>query len=210
MLAYEYVPGVTVYQALETSTYDGLFGSLYTWADVNLWKKVDAQDVELAAYEFYRTKTLERVEMLQPELFIQASDVVARVDWDELVRGTMPVRFHGDFNAGNVIATIDGAFIGIDWRGDFAGQPWGDRRYDEAKLLAGCLIHWDRARRGDFRPWDEGAKHFADVLERIPPVRRRNVQIIGALSLLNSAPLHAAPLDEVLVVRGTRWLDEVL
>jgi NDP-sugar pyrophosphorylase family protein len=211
MLAYEYVPGVTVYQALETArSKDGVFARLYAWADKNLWRPAkDARDIEIAAYEFYRNKTLERVEQLRPELFSMASDAVARVDWDELVRGVVPVRFHGDFNAGNIIATDD-SFIGIDWRGDFAGRPWGDRRYDEAKLLAGCLIHWDRARRGDFRPWEEGAVHFTDVLEMIPLARRRHVQIIGALSLLNSAPLHAAPLDDVLVVRGTRWLEEVL
>ena len=208
MLAYKYVPGTTMYEALKAAPIEYPFTRLYQWAAHNMWLPVDdARDVEIAAYNFYRNKTLERVEMLRAELFVQASDAVARVNWDELVKGVVPCRFHGDLNAGNVIVSEDGEFVGIDWRGDFAGNRWGDRRYDEAKLLAGCVIHWDRARRGDFRPWEDGDRYFAEVLECVPEKRRRDVQTIGALSLLNSAPLHVQPLDDVLVVRGVRWLE---
>jgi aminoglycoside phosphotransferase (APT) family kinase protein len=125
------------------------------------------------------------------------------------LRRVRPGVFHGDLNFGNVLWADDGLppLKAIDWREDFAGCVWGDLRYDRAKLMAGCVVHWERARRGDFTPWKEGERYlrmFRDAWQD------PSIEVIAALSLLNSAPLHAAPLDEVLVARGTAWLQEVI
>ena len=39
---------------------------------------------------------------------------------------------------------------------------------------------------------------------------RKDIEIIGALSMINSAPLHDWPLDEVLVDRACAWLEDIL
>lgn len=166
--------------------------------------------------KFYRDKTFSRVMALEPTLRSIALDAVTRVDWDELVDGCVPGPFHGDLTFANVIVTrtvdVGHNFTGIDWREDFAGEvAWGDLRYDLAKLLCGTVFHWQRAAYGDLRPWDEGdayrrvvENYAAGLHVDVDAVRR-----IAALCLLNSAPLHAAPMDEVLVARGCRLLEEV-
>jgi dTDP-glucose pyrophosphorylase len=211
MLAYRYTPGVTGYAAAEVEEVAGdVMDDLMYWAETVLWEPRDAAGPALynACLSFYRDKTLDRIDMLRPELASRAIDAVERIDWQELARGARASRIHGDFNLGNVLVTDDG-FVGIDWREDFAGSvAWGDIRYDVGKLLAGTKVHWERAQRGDFRPWDRGEANAEVILKR--SVWDESVSIIGALSLLNSAPLHAAPLDEVAVARGCAWLQEIL
>lgn len=216
MLAYEFVAGTTCYQVADR------WGAQVTkllldWATANLWQPVDLGEFNHAttvALAFYRDKTMGRVMRLDAPLRDKALDALQRVNWNLLAAGCQPGRIHGDFNMGNVIvqAARDGElprFIGIDWREDFAGEmEWGDMRYDLAKLLAGTQVHWDRAKTGDLRPWADGDVHATVI--RNHPTYTVDVEVIGALSLLNSAPLHAAPLDEVLVARGTDWLLEWL
>jgi hypothetical protein len=109
-----------------------------------------------------------------------------------------------------VVVSPDGSFTGIDWREDFAGETrWGDRRYDLAKLAAGMIVHWGQARRGDFRPWRVRPQHLAALGEWLGGEIPHDVMVIAALSLLNCAPLHAPPLDEVLVARGAALLEEL-
>jgi hypothetical protein len=205
MMAYEYVPGDTCYQTLRTA-YD--VDKLLEWAYHSVWQPLSfkpSDQVEVCK-EFYYTKTMQRIAMLRPELQAMTYDCVSRIDWDTVVNGCQPVAWHGDFNFGNIIYDGD-RFRGIDWRGNFAGRLWGDRRYDVAKLLVGCVMHWDRVRRGDFSPWHEGrafAQRIRDVLQP-----GRDVEMIAALTLLNSAPLHDSPLDEVLVVRAASWLEHL-
>lgn len=206
MLAYRYVQGESAYK---TAEYDILLPTrILNWATETMWREVSVHEdiVFQACMHFYRDKTLERIAMLPPDLRMQCEDVVSRIDWDELARLGEPVTWHGDFNFGNIV-TVPGGFVGIDWRGDFDGNLWGDRRYDIAKLLAGCLVHWDNARRGDFRPWPLGEDHAGVIRKWMGD--RKDIEIIAALHLLNSAPLHAAPLDEVLVSRGVTWLEEM-
>jgi hypothetical protein len=206
MLAYDYVPGTSAYDAAEDDP--GLVPRLMDWASAKLWRPVEAAGATEACDQFYRVKTLARVEMLGPGLQETAQQAVARVDWAELASGCQPVTFHGDFNLGNIIVSPDG-FTGIDWREDFAGQTaWGDWRYDIAKLAAGMIVHWGKARRGDFRPWPAGQGHLEALARWLGGEIRHDIMVLAALSLLNCAPLHAPPLDEVLVARGTAMLEQ--
>lgn len=240
MLAYRYVPGRTVYAELDaldaalpdpdrlgTRPGETVVHALLAWHRRTYARPLpvepDPGDVRAACHEFYWRKTQARLDALgaggRADLAWQCRSVIdGLLDLDELNDGAVPTFGHGDFNFGNVLYTAPewrrtgGPFVGLDWREDFAGHDWIDVRYDLGKLLAGCYVHWDAARRGDFRPWPAGER-YAELIRAY--VRRwyrasaRAVEIIGALSLLNCAPLHAAPLDEILVARGCAWLTEV-
>ena len=217
MFAYEYVLGPTVYQ-LDTNT---IVGDLVDWWDVNFWATRTSfherpPEWRELTTRFYRDKTFSRVMALDPALRSIALDAITRVDWDSLVEGCVPGVFHGDLTYANVITYEDDwnvKFTAIDWREDFAGETtWGDLRYDLGKLLSGTMFHWENAAHGDFRRWDVGPLH-REIVER--EVRARfdvdvdDVRRIAALCLVGSAALHAAPMDEILVTRGARWLGEV-
>ena len=209
LLAYEYVPGVTGYVAAEDDP--DLVARLLNWAQEKLWRSVPfADDLTSTCDRFYRIKTTARIGQLRPALQPVAWDAAARVNWDKLVRGCVPLTIHGDFNLGNVIATPDGDFRGIDWREDFGGKTaWGDLRYDLGKLAAGLIVHWENAQRGDFRPWEAGQQHLGRLAAWLGGEIPRDVMTIAAVSLLNCAPLHAAPLDEILVARAAALLEEL-
>lgn len=209
LLAYEYVPGVTGYEAAEDDPV--LVHKLLDWANTTLWKPAEASDPVGKCYDFYKNKTQIRINMLREPLLRMAQQAVNRIDWNHLITGCIPVTFHGDFNLGNVIVSPDGKFTGIDWREDFAGEiTWGDWRYDAGKLAAGMIVHWGRARRGDFRPWEDGPHHLEVMASWLGGEIPADIMIIGALSLISSAPLHAAPLDEVAVARAAALLEEIL
>lgn len=153
------------------------------------------------AMAFYRDKTMDRIAMLRPELRMLAAEAVAGIDWEDLADTVTPSTIHGDLTYANVLQDADGALWGIDWRPDFAGEPWGDLRYDLAKLLTSTRIHWDAARHGDFRA---ATLPGADLLVGYAPY----VRLLAGLCCLNSAPLHGAPFDELLVWRGLDWIQE--
>jgi hypothetical protein len=207
MFAYGFLPGCSGYTLMEQSAANltGIIGA----CKARLWMPVKwtGRNVVEHAQRFYRTKTFERVDQLRPELRSRAVAAASRIDWGRLCVGVQPSVWHGDLNLGNIVT--DGSrphrVYGIDWREDFAGEvEWGDRRYDVAKLLTSLVhIHWDRAQRGDFRPWPRGRELACYMRDLITP----DIEMIAALTLLNSAPLHEAPLDEVLVARGCARLE---
>lgn len=212
MVSYPYIDGLSGYEDAALEEFDGRAGPLTTPGLVLAWMDrvhgttldIDARNV---ADRFYRIKTFERILTLKPDLFKVANDAVNRVDWDALSASCVTGEWHGDLNYSNVVITPENRVYGIDWRENFGGgTTFGDQRYDLAKLIAGTVVHWDRARRGDFRPWELGPEHAERM--RKHKLYSEYIEIIGALTLLNSAPLHAAPLDEVLVARGVQWLEE--
>ena len=212
LMSLEYVTGVTGYGALED--WIGRTRDVIAWAQKDIWTPVDvprslAYD---ACLEFYKNKTMKRISMIQDDgLRNAAAEAVAEtVDFHDLCGGSITTVIHGDFNFGNMIYNdFRDKWTAIDWREDFGGEmEWGDKRWDLGKLLAGTQVHWDNARAGSFRPWKHG-EIAAEIIRELPEVDR-DVEIIGALSLLNSAPLHAAPLDEILIARGLSWLERVV
>lgn len=217
MTAYDYVAGRSLYDVIDDGQVDATHRVLDWWAD-RFWPTRLEHTVRPAhwheiATRFYRDRTFSRVMSLDPTLRSVALDAVTRVDWDALVDGCVYGTFHGDLTYANVIERPDGSLVGIDWREDFAGETtWGDLRYDLAKLLSGTAFHWGRAAYGDFRRWDQGWFHGGVVLESVEnrfTLDPLDVQRLAALCLLGSAALHAAPMDEILVTRGARWLGEV-
>jgi hypothetical protein len=210
MFSYPYAHGSTGYEAAEKLG-PRFVEEVIKWTS-NFKHLEFAQASGNAARLFYFNKTNDRIAKLSPQLQNVALDAIHRVPWPALYDGTVPGVFHGDLNFGNIVwsewaSYAEPRIVGIDWREDFAGEWWGDLRYDRAKLMAGCVVHWERARHGDFRPWVEGKRYLQAFRDAW---RDPTVEIIAALSLFNSAPLHAAPLDEVLVARGAAWLQEVI
>lgn len=213
-IAYSFINGISAYAAAEEHGID-VTDKILKWYHSRIWptRRPTADTIRASAMAFYRDKTIERISMLNPNLQGMALSAVHSIDWDGLAYRAIPGLFHGDFNMGNIILDEDGRPWGIDWRENFSDRLEGDLRYDIAKFLAGTVVHWDNAQRGDFRPWNQARAHAAAIKRFIenalPEVNIRDIEVIGALSLLNSAPLHASPLDEVLVVRGIAWLDKI-
>jgi CTP:phosphocholine cytidylyltransferase-like protein len=215
MFSYPFVPGVSAYDRMKR---DGTIPTEVTemilaWRRVMLTRKPILIDQVMKRVRqgvtFYHDKTYARIAMLTDETMRRtALDAVSKVDWEHLIENIEPAIIHGDFTYGNLVITADERIVSIDWREDFGGEDWGDARYDLGKLLTGCYVHLDRARHGDFRPWPEGEQHAAVI--RSDPSYTPDCDIIGALCLINSAALHASPLDDIFVSRGVAWLDEVL
>lgn len=212
LMAHPYVPGVTAYRAIERDGVE-VTKKMLSWFERHIYSSRYATTVnsltddESRAFvrDFYVQKTLKRITSLPSHaLQHQAKQAVNYVDFDLLAGGVIWGTPHGDFNYGNVIVTPGGEFVGIDWRENFAGNFYGDLRYDLGKMLAGTYVHWDRAQHGDLRPWDEGDAHAELILDFAWDVgiNRDVLRTIAGLSLVNSAPLHAEPLCGVLVARG--------
>lgn len=217
LMAHAYVPGVTAYQAIARDGVE-VTKRMLEWFRSTIFTSRNGAPADTAEHarpllvEFYAGKTHERVDILPTnELRAVAAQAVRLVDFADLVSRPVWGVPHGDFNYGNVIVTPGGEFVGIDWRESFAGSFFGDLRYDLGKMLAGTYVHWDRAQHGDLRPWDEGEKHAELILDFAwdVGVKRNDVRTIAALSLINSAPLHAEPLCGVLVARGAALLSEL-
>jgi dTDP-glucose pyrophosphorylase len=209
--AYPFVDGSPIYDELQL---DFDLDLLLTWWADNFWTtRYDEVPTDSFTHitRFYRDKTLQRVEQLNEVLRPTALDAVLRVDWEQLAAGAVFGEPHGDLTFANVIRRRDGQLVAIDWREDFGEHTWGDLRYDLGKMYGGTLLHWRNAARGDFRYWPRGRQIGYDVLSFADSlgINERDVQTIGALTLINSAPLHAPPLDEILVARGTRLLEKV-
>lgn len=219
MAGFEYILGSTVYQ----SYYQGVVPELIDWWEERFWStRLEHRERPPNWHErtmkFYRDKTFSRVMSLEPALRSIALDAVTRVNWERLADGCVPGVFHGDLTFANVVTyhdEVDDArrFYGIDWREDFAGETtWGDLRYDLGKLLGGTVFNWETARHGDFRRWNPGWTHRVTIEDAVAhrfDLDVDDVRRIAALTLLNSAALHAAPMDEILVARGCRLLEEV-
>jgi hypothetical protein len=217
MTAYDYAEGETLYawNGNDMTSYVLDWWRERFWPSRLEWHERPSEWRD-TTMKFYRDKTFARVMSLDPALRAIALDAVTRVDWEQLVEGVVPGTFHGDLTYANVIVRDDDwnyKFTGIDWREDFADETtWGDLRYDLAKLLSGTVFHWERAGYGDFRRWDDGWFHRGVILEQVSNVfdlDSLEIQQLAALCLLGSSALHAAPMDEILVARGARWLGEV-
>lgn len=219
LLGFEYIAGPTAYDLLTGSPRDvSLTLELVDYWVEQLWPTRNDVVVEPPNWydtvmKFYRDKTFARVMALPRDLQSIALDVVTRVDWHQLIEGSVPGKFHGDFTFANVVRSeADGTWYFIDWREDFGDEvEYGDLRYDLGKLIGGCQFHWQNATYGDFRGWEYGYHQATAILIKAREIglNTRDVERIGALTLINSAPLHAAPMDEILVTRGARWLERL-
>ena len=105
--------------------------SFLEWVSTNMWnKKVDI-DISKECYDFYFTKTKNRISQLlgsdeddettiNGEKIPPINDLISKIDEQWLCSG-MASLVHGDLILDNVIETNSG-FVLIDWRQDFANM----------------------------------------------------------------------------------------
>jgi choline kinase len=164
--AYKFVDGVPFSKVLN----DSLFRKFLKWSGDHFWRKRELDGGERekfrqACTDFYKTKTLKRVEqfyevtkMRDREEVINGyrtpalSELLSRVDWEGLADG-VPVNFHGDYFIENIIynpepESPESQFTLIDWRQNFGGiVDYGDIYYDLAKLSHGIKLSHEMIRK---------------------------------------------------------------
>jgi len=198
-----------------------------------------AEKFEAVCLDFYRTKTLQRLEQFYRVSGIgdapavingvavpSDADLLARVDWAWLSRGR-PGNFHGDFHFENILHDpgLD-QFVFLDWRQDFGGSmDVGDIYYDLAKLNHGLIVCHELVAHDQFEVEERpDGIHFEllrkqslveceAVLDEFLEARgyeRKRVRILTALIYLNIAALHHHPYSLLLYYLGRSLLAEQL
>lgn len=232
-MAYDYFDGQTLYEYNNPVS----FTSYLNWLKDEVWLPVDA-DINSAATEFYKTKTLARVNKFlekYPDLkqinFIDGVKVneysyyLNKIDWDYLSTTTLPGFVHGDLHFDNTVINSEGKFKVIDWRHEFANiVEYGDIYYDLAKLAGGFIINYANIKEHNFNIEIDND----NVTLSIPSVDQVNVyqrqlkefvisqgydykkvQTLIPIIYWNMSPLHTAPFDLFLWYLGIKLFQEL-
>lgn len=222
---YAFTPG----QLLASCATEIIIDELLDWALESLWEIKSDDKFQSKCYDFYRTKTEQRLEKFVNESHIPDAECVINgttvpsvttmlemIDWDWLSNGR-PCRFHGDFILDNIIYD-EGKFTLLDWRQDFAGDiTHGDVYYDLAKLNHNLVFNHDLVNKGLFTIQINDGQVTCDILRshnlvKCQKILRRFVHehslnlskmdIITSLIWINMAPLHHHPLNVFLFYFG--------
>ncbi len=175
--SYELIEGKTFYKNANPSN----FKDFLKWMKDNLWSKT-GKDISKECKDFYKDKTMKRVELLikkHPDIVLDEELVIngdkcnsmqtilKTIDWDLLINKHESSLIHGDLQFDNVIITPDGSFKLIDWRQDFAGLvDSGDLYYDLAKLYGGLIINYDLIKLNHFSFSEDGNIKQFELLTR--------------------------------------------
>jgi mannose-6-phosphate isomerase-like protein (cupin superfamily)/thiamine kinase-like enzyme len=188
VFAYEWVEGITLYQA----EYDDQLDFL-EFMKANVW----GYGGELRRSSFVEEKTKSR--------FPEAVDL--DIPWDFIGHSWYTQLFHGDLQFDNVIYNPKtGAFTLIDWRGSFEGN-FGDIYYDLGKLYGGLRI--------DYRSMKEGKLYkseFLGAFEDWVEVNNYNIARIKWNTVaiwLSMIPLHPAPFSDILKTKAFELMAEL-
>ena len=234
-IAYEWVPGDTLYNKLSS------IPKFLNWSIDNLWKKEDI-DITEFCYEFYREKTLSRLEKFvnkknnnkcyHSECVINGIPYntihyyLSKIDWAELCETSIPTKlFHGDLQFDNVVCTNDDSFKLIDWRDTFGSQSkFGDVYYDLAKLYGGICMNYSAMKFTDsysFVKIDNDINYSFKSIELLDKHSKDfevwvndngfdfdKIKKLTALIYLNMSPLHDHELDDLLFFHSITLLSE--
>ena len=128
--------------------------NLLQWSMKNLWKKKkDNKDFKKSCYDFYITKTLQRVQLFKKKYgsydnikyingvkIKKIEDILKKIE-PILINEEQSYLFHGDFILENIIKIKNGYKL-IDWRENFGDSLTdGDIYYDLAKLRHNLFIN---------------------------------------------------------------------
>ena len=224
---YKLVEGDLLSEVIDEKKLENLIG----WAETNLWKSVDTDELDYRqdCKKFYKYKTSSRVKKYlensgiedTPEIIngIQVPschELLDRVHWESLYNNS-PKRIHGDFVMENILYN-KGKFTLLDWRQDFGGNlEAGDIYYDLAKLNHNLVInhklisdkHFSVIVNNGEVTCDLHRSHnlvlyqqfLLDFLER-GGYDVKKIKLLTALIWLNMAPLHTYPLNKFLYYFG--------
>lgn len=198
----------------------------------NLWTpthEVDDQKFKEVCYDFYYTKSMQRIEKLMQNHNLKdekniindlevptIAELFSMIDWDRLC-SSKQTNFHGDFILDNIIQTKDW-FCLLDRRQEFGWllQSW-DMYYDLAKLNHNLTINHDIVNADKFTIEKDNTGVHVDIHRRENLVECQNVlhsfivqkwfdlkkvKILSAIIWLNMSPLHHHPFDKFLFYFG--------
>lgn len=208
------------------------FLNFLNWTEKNLWKpsqEVDPEEFQKVCYDFYYTKTVERVKKFLKSRSLQdaehiingekvptVSKMLQMVDFDDLCSGAQS-GFHGDFILDNLLKSGN-RYILLDWRQNFGGLlKSGDKYYDLAKLNHNLTVNHEIINKDLFTIEIKKNEISCDILRKENLVQcqkslnrfleengydKKRVQILTALIWLNMSPLHHHPFDLFLFYFG--------
>jgi NDP-sugar pyrophosphorylase family protein len=232
-MAYDFFNGQTLYEFNNPVA----LTDLLSWLKNDVWQLVDT-DITLASVEFYKTKSLQRINKflekypnLNPATNIDGIEVkdysyyLDKIDWDYLSTTVAPGFVHGDLQFDNVIINSAGEFKIIDWRHEFASiVEFGDIYYDLAKLAGGFIINYANIKNHNFNIEinDESVTLSIPHIDNINIYQKKlkefidsegydykKVKMLIPIIFWNMSPLHTAPFDLFLWYLGIKLFAEL-
>lgn len=228
--AYQWVSGKNLY---ETTNIE-IFKKLLNWCESNLWEHEQNKEFKTICLEFYKNKTIKRLEkyfelngikelsVINNQKCYKIQSYLDNLNWD-LICGGIPCKFHGDLQFENIIYSDEGEFKLIDWRDRFIDCLQGDLYYDLAKLYGGLCISYNYIKKNEFKVHKLGDEinYYFYVPDHLNAWKlyfenwllKNNynllkIRLMTALIYLNMAPLHTAPFNELLF-NHSRYLLEL-
>jgi len=223
---YEKVEG-TIFSSCVT---DNKFRELLSWSKSNLWMKKTLDNFNKMCYNFYITKTKNRImkflednddpTIINGKYLEPIDTMMDKIDKEWLCNGE-PVSFHGDFILDNILKTEDG-FCLLDWRQDFAGNlNIGDIYYDLSKLNHNLTVNHEILNKKLYSETPDNChilcnsnllscKQILKDFVQENGYDYRKVETLTCLIWLNMAPLHEYPLNKFLFNFGKLNLARVL
>jgi len=225
---YKFIPGDLYSRVVNPSD----LHNFLLWSKQNLWKKnkkYTTKKFKEVCYDFYKTKTLQRVKKFLDKKGMRDTlntingeevpalvEILKKVDFDWL-SGAEQYNFHGDFILDNIIKTKDRYYL-LDWRQNFGGLlESGDMYYDLAKLNHNLTVSHDIIHKNLYTIKIVNHNIECDIMrnENFVACQQefqnfliensydlRKVKILTALIWLNMSPLHQHPLDLFLFYFG--------
>jgi len=232
-MAYDFWPGQTLYEFNNPIA----FGELLDWLEQTVWQDYSV-NVEAAAIEFYKTKTLLRINKflekypnLSPVLTVDGIAIKSyqhyldNIDWLYLAQTARPGFMHGDLQFDNIVINSAGEFKLIDWRHEFAGiVEYGDIYYDLAKMAGGFIINYANIKNHNFNVEIDNHAVTLSVpnIDNITVYQQKlkdyvvahgldykKVKQLVPIIFWNMSPLHTAPFDLFLWYLGLKLFAEL-
>ena len=232
-MAYDFFSGETLYKFNNPA----IFKILLTWLENKVWNRSN-YELDQAALEFYKDKTLSRVKLfldkhpkLQNVTHINGlkvkpySEYLKNIDWNNLAINNLSGFIHGDLQFDNIIINSTGEFCLIDWRHEFANVvDYGDIYYDLSKMAAGFIINYASIKQHNFDIEIQGTEVTLSVpnIDNIDIYQTilkefiiskgwdyKKVQQLIPIIFWNMSPLHTAPFDTFLWYLGIKLFQEI-
>lgn len=236
MYCYQFQDGESLSKKFDLELMKKLINYLDVFWNLKQDKECDLNLFFNNCFDFYKTKTIYRIESYKKISQIDCEivngvrtgtieELISLIDWNYISKG-IPSNFHGDLHFENIIIDKEHFYL-LDWRQDFNGDLYyGDLYYDFAKLNHGMIISHDIIKNQQYNleykssnslQFDFYLKNqnimaqeiFFDFLDK-KGFDVRKVKIMTALIFLNIACLHHEPYNHLLYYLGKLQLFNLL